>query len=108
MKTPKLLPWLARRAGISDARAEELWADAIRYGTAKAGWVGTPDYWRLVNEKLLELIEAEHQASCRPQITPSIRIQTRIGSLPLMAWEAIYRAQCQLWKNNSRFMHHAH
>lgn len=109
MKTPMMLPWLARRAGISDARASELWADAIRYATAKAGWVGTSDYWRMVNEKMQDLIEAEHAASCRPQIVPSLRVQTHIGSLPLMAWEAIFRAQAKAWESTSnRFLQYAH
>lgn len=61
MKTPKTLPWYARRAGVSDARAEQLWADAIRYATVRVGWVGTPEYWRIAMEQLLALLEAEAQ-----------------------------------------------
>ena len=66
MKTPKMLPWLARKAGISDALADELWADAIRYATQTTGGVGTPQYWKVAADRLVELIDAERQV--RPRI----------------------------------------
>lgn len=59
MKTLKMLPWLAHRAGISDPRAKELWADAIRYATMNSGWIGTPEYWQIAVCRLLELVEKE-------------------------------------------------
>jgi hypothetical protein len=58
-----MLPWLARQAGIADARAKELWADAIRSATADSAWIGTSDYWRMAVRRLLELIEAEKHHS---------------------------------------------
>lgn len=70
MKTPKTLPWHARRAGVSDARAEELWAEAIRYATARVGWVGTPEYWRIAIDQLLALLEAETARSARLSLVP--------------------------------------
>ncbi|MGB0127998.1 MAG: hypothetical protein WBP72_10195 [Rhodocyclaceae bacterium] len=59
MKTPKILPWLARKAGISDQRAEQLWGDALRHATRTTEWVGTPEYWTVAMDKLNELIDAE-------------------------------------------------
>jgi hypothetical protein len=59
MKTPKILPWLARKAGISDQRAEQLWGEALRYATRTTEWVGTPEYWTAAMDKLNELIDAE-------------------------------------------------
>lgn len=59
MKTPKILPWLARKAGIAEARANELWTEAIHHATDKTGWVGTPEYWKAAMDRLLELIEIE-------------------------------------------------
>lgn len=63
MRTPKILPWLARKAGVSEARAADLWFDAIRHATEVTGWVGTSEYWRVANERLLELLEVEKQAT---------------------------------------------
>ena len=67
MKTLKILPWLARKAGIAEARANELWAEAIRHATDKTGWVGTPEYWKVAMDRLLELIETERTT---PKVEP--------------------------------------
>jgi hypothetical protein len=66
MRTTKMLPWIARKAGVPQARAEELWAEAIRRATERTGWVGTPDYWKAAVDHLMALIEAEKLASMRP------------------------------------------
>ena len=62
MRTPKMLPWLARKAGINDARAEELWAEAIEYvaTTPFEPRPGAGD--ELAVKRLLMLIEAEAHA----------------------------------------------
>ena len=52
-KFPKMLPWLAKSAGVPIERAEELWADAIRYATSETGWVETPEYWKVAVDRLL-------------------------------------------------------
>ena len=45
-KTPKLLPWLAKKAGITERRATTLWLDAERWAarraccTRSASWCG--------------------------------------------------------------------
>lgn len=62
MKVPKMLPWLARKAGISDTHAEALWAEAIVFATVQTEWVGTSDYWKAAADRLVELIELESQA----------------------------------------------
>lgn len=57
-KTPKLLPWLANKAGISERRAGTLWHDAERWAARRA----TPDsaaYYKLAVDRLLELVAAE-------------------------------------------------
>lgn len=62
MRTPKMLPWLARKAGISDARAEALWAEALEYvaTTPFEPRPGAGD--ELAVKRLLMLIEAEVHA----------------------------------------------
>lgn len=56
---PKLLPWLARKAGIADNRAETLWRAAERYAARRCGAAETPEYWKMAMDRLLELIAAE-------------------------------------------------
>lgn len=57
-KTPKLLPWLAKKAGIADARAVVLWHDAERWAARRAA-SGSSDYYKLAVDRLLELTAAE-------------------------------------------------
>jgi len=88
-KTPKMLPWLAKSAGVPIARAEELWADAIRYATIETGWVETSDYWKVANRRLLELLETEALTCHPPQLAPWVAINIRIGALPMIAANGI-------------------
>ena len=62
MKAPKMLPWLARKAGISDDHVEQLWAEAVVCATEQTGWVGTSEYWKAAVDRVVELIELESQS----------------------------------------------
>lgn len=64
MKTPMVLPWLARRAGVSDGRAEELWLAACRQAALMTGEQDTPCYWGAVQQILLDLLENERWQAC--------------------------------------------
>ena len=97
MKSPKILPWLARKAGISDARTEALWHKAVRHATLTTGWVNTPEYWRVAMDKLLQLVEAEGNKVCRPRFTPIVRAQHDLGDLQITAWEGMMRAANEAW-----------
>ena len=57
-KTPKLLPWLAKKAGISDHRATTLWLDAERWAARRAPF-GSSAYYKLAVDRLLELVAGE-------------------------------------------------
>lgn len=61
MKAPKILPWLARKAGICETHAEALWGESIVYATDHTGWVGTSAYWKTAVARLVELIELDSQ-----------------------------------------------
>jgi hypothetical protein len=108
MKTPMILPWLAKKAGISDEKAEVLWHQALRHATLKSGWVNTPEYWRIANEKLLELVQAEGNKVCRPNLVPMVRIQHRLGEIPFLAWEGMMRATSEAWHRFHTPGRHAH
>jgi hypothetical protein len=59
-KAPKILSWLAHKAGIDDRRALTLWHAALRH--AAHGHVPeTSDYWQAATDRLQELIAAESQ-----------------------------------------------
>ena len=63
---PKILPWLAHKAGIDEVRAEILWQAALKHAdqTVAAGAANEPvssDYWQAALAKLHELIAAEAQ-----------------------------------------------
>jgi hypothetical protein len=79
-KTPKILPWLAKKAGISEARAAVLWHDAERWAAHRAA-TGSSLYFKLAVDRLLELALAE-----------SLR-----ADAASFGWRPWARAQARLW-----------
>lgn len=57
-KAPKILPWLAHKAGIDDQRALHLWHAALRYA-AHTHTPNTSAYWQAAMAHLQDLIAAE-------------------------------------------------
>ena len=52
-KTPKLLPWLARKAGISTEKATALWSVVVSDKSLLSAAAKDPDsYCRLIVERL--------------------------------------------------------
>lgn len=56
---PLQLPWLARQAGLSDARVKALWLEAAAFAEQKCGNRDLPEFPRLAMEKLRSLVAAE-------------------------------------------------
>jgi hypothetical protein len=56
---PKMLPWLARRAGISDAAVEFSWREAVHDATDDSFVPESPDFWKSAVDHLLERISAQ-------------------------------------------------
>ncbi|MDD3353334.1 hypothetical protein [Zoogloea sp.] len=98
MKTPKLLPWHARKAGVSIERAEALWRKALREATADTGWVGNSEFWGAAEARFLELLQEEQNTLCDPQMETFIRTQNRMGLLPLLAAEEMFTALSANWQ----------
>lgn len=71
MKTAKMLPWLARRAAVSDHRAEALWLSACGQAASATGEHDNACYWGAAKENLLDLLEGERQ---RTQPLPAGRL----------------------------------
>ena len=62
MKTamiPKMLPWLARRADVSDQRAEALWRTACRQAALTTGEQDGSRYWGVALQNLLDSLTLE-------------------------------------------------
>lgn len=79
-KTPKLLPWLAKKAGIGEQRAAALWHDSARWAARRAA-PGSSAYFKLAVDRLLELMAAES-------------LREDAASFGLRPWA---RAQARLW-----------
>jgi len=78
--TPKLLPWLAKKAGIDMDRATVLWRAAERQA-ARGATAGSPEFFRLAMDRLLALVAEE-----------VIRADTAS-----LGWRPLARAQWRLW-----------
>ncbi len=97
MKTPKMLPWLARRHGVPVEKAEEMWAESLRHATAKTGWIGTSEYWQTAVDHLVDGLEAESRL--RPPLADMVHTANRIGSIPLLFWQGAADIALASWKN---------
>ncbi|THF63603.1 hypothetical protein E6C76_13475 [Pseudothauera nasutitermitis] len=100
MNTPKLLPWYASKAGVSEERAAVLWRKAVRKATAETGWVGTSEYWGATMTHFQRLLEEERDTLCAPQVTALVRSQNRMWRLPLIAMEDMCSAINANWQRN--------
>ncbi len=98
MKSPKNLPWHARKAGVPVERAEALWRKAVREATADIGWVGTSEFWGAAEARFLELLEEEQNTLCTPHVETFVRSQHRMGLMPLLAAEEMFTALAANWQ----------
>ena len=87
-KTPKLLPWLAQKAGIGERRAAALWHDSERWAERRAA-PGSSAYFRLAVDRLLELVAAE-----------SLR-----EDAASFGWRPWARTQARLWAASMQVAH---
>jgi hypothetical protein len=96
---PKLLPWMARKAGVSEALAEKLWRRAVGDAAEMAGSAQGPEFHRLALDRWFDLLEDE---CCREQSGPCngwywrhqrrmAALSFRTASVGMAAWE-------QYWK----------
>ncbi|MCF8149994.1 MAG: hypothetical protein K9J80_04570 [Sulfuritalea sp.] len=89
-KTPKLLPWLAKKAGVSERRAAVLWHEAERWAARRAA-IGSSDYFKLAVDRLLELMAGE-----------SLR-----ADAASFGWRPWARAQARFWAASMQVAHQA-
>ncbi len=105
MRVPKLLPWVARKAGISDELAVKLWRRAASEAESMTGCYDSSDYFRLAIERFIDLAEAESEAGIDPQTLAQShsswmwRHQKRLSQLSLLATQNTYRLWQANWNN---------
>ncbi len=90
-RPPKMLPWLARQAGISDERAAALWAEAL-FCASRSGVPENSDaYWRKAVDGLRRRIAADVAASAEAPFGfgPWLRLPARLWLLGLPGFAAV-------------------
>ncbi|MBK7900468.1 MAG: hypothetical protein KA603_11310 [Azonexus sp.] len=105
MKAPKILPWIAKRAGISEELALKLWRRGAGEAEYLCGKAQGPEYWGLAVERFLALVEDEagrspaYTLESAPRLSWMFRHQTRMSLLTLMAAQNAYRYWQDTWGN---------
>ncbi len=79
MNAPMMLPWLARKWDVSDARALELWHQACREAEKTTGEYSSSRYWEVANSRLIDLLDNEIIARYPVMETPWIMIQLNLS-----------------------------
>lgn len=59
MNAPMMLPWLARKWGVSDERALVLWQQACTDAQQATGECNTSKYWGFAKSRLFDLLDTE-------------------------------------------------
>lgn len=99
MKAPKILPWVARQAGLDDALTLHLWRRAAGESEALYGNCESADYFKATMLRFLDLVDHESErlaTGTRPdgETTAWIwRHQKRMALLAKLAAENL----CRLW-----------
>lgn len=105
MKAPKILPWCAKKAGISEELTLKLWRRAAGEAEQLAGKAEGSEYWGLAVERFLDLVAEE--STLRPEVsnlTPAPQLdwvwrhQTRMSQLSLMAAQNTYHFWQNAWQ----------
>lgn len=101
---PKILPWLAHKAGIGERRAEVLWRAALRHADQVASRAGedipSSAYWQTAMNHLYELIATEAQREDVASFgwRPWSRNLARVWSARLAVLDEIALAPVRAWR----------
>lgn len=105
MKAPKILPWIARKAGISDELALKLWRRAVSEAEFLTNKGTGSEFFGLAIERFLNIVEEEvgstpaYSLAPAPQLSWMWRHQTRMSLLSLMAAQNAYQFWQSTWEN---------
>ena len=109
MKAPKILPWIASKAGISEELALNLWRRATGEAEALAACRDSSDYYRLAVERFIDLTEEEGEKCAGgaplvgalriPRFNWLRRYQERMWLINLLSAQNSYRLWHTSWTN---------
>ena len=74
MNAPKILPWIAKKAGISEELALKLWRRAVSEAEYLTGKTEGSEYYGLAVERFLALVEDEVGSIPQYNLTPAPRL----------------------------------
>jgi len=99
--SPKLLPWLAHKAGIPLHRAEVLWHAAERHAARATGESGGSRYWQVAMDRLLELVAAERLREDAASFgwRRWARLNAKLWQAPLEVLEALTVNAARGWRS---------
>ena len=98
---PLILPWLAKRAGLGEARARELWTQAWNEAAAACGNSDSAEFFRATLDRLNALMAAESRCLDRKfALRPWTRLQRGVWGLQLTWLEAGTAITTRLWQRN--------
>lgn len=92
-RPPKLLPWLARKARISDEEALDLWRRALAETATDETHVPARDYSAAM-DRLFELVAAESLLRRGPlyRLDAGFRASAHLRNIALNLWDALRAA----------------
>ncbi len=98
-RLPKMLPWLAKKAGITEHRAEILWRAAERHAALIAP-PGSSDYCQAAMNRLVELIAAEalREDEASFGLRRLSRLQARAVEAPVALFDAVSLSVARAWR----------
>jgi len=105
MNAPKILPWIARKAGISDELALKLWRRSLSEAEFLTGKAEGSNYWGLAVERFLAIVEDEVGGTPEYSLSPAPRLswmwhhQSRMSLLSMMAAQNTYRYWQNTWQS---------
>jgi hypothetical protein len=103
MNAPKILPWIARKAGISDELALKLWRRAVSEAEFLTGQATGSLFWGLAVDRFLDIVEDETGRITQYSPTPAPRLswmwrhQSRMSLLSLLGAQNSYRFWQETW-----------
>lgn len=100
---PKMLPWLAKKAGVSVPVAEKLWRRAVGDAADYAGVASGPEFHRFALERFIDLLEDECCADveCARRGDWYWRHQRRMAALSFRTANLSCAAWDKFWKKFS-------
>lgn len=108
MRYPMILPWLARKSGVSIPRAKQLWAEALRHADLRhPHCVRGSAYWGHALAEFRRQLQAAGRAGCRPVASPLLAadpgpvallcLQVRVFTQAAAAWAGFLRGASVAW-----------